>query len=100
LRERLEVRKVLDRAKGRLQSERGFSEPEAFRWIQKTSMDRRVTMRAVAEDVLAGALPERAPGGGTADGGGRPLSHAADVTGPSSRTGRRRLPGQHGHRPT
>src|SRR5216117_1137067 len=57
LRERLEVRKLLDRAKGRLQSERGLSEPEAFRWIQKTSMNRRVTMRAVAEDVLAGDLP-------------------------------------------
>ncbi|HEY6278663.1 MAG TPA: response regulator [Streptosporangiaceae bacterium] len=57
LRERLEVRKVLDRAKGRLQTECGLTEPEAFRWIQKTSMDRRVTMRAVAEDVLAGQLP-------------------------------------------
>ena len=59
LREQLEVRKLLDRAKGRLQSECGFSEPEAFRWIQKTSMNRRVTMRAVAEDVLAGKLPEQ-----------------------------------------
>jgi two-component system, response regulator PdtaR len=57
LRERLEVRKLLDRAKGRLQSERGLTEPEAFRWIQKTSMDRRVTMRAVAEGVLAGQMP-------------------------------------------
>ena len=57
LRERLEVRKLLDRAKGQLQSERGLTEPEAFRWIQKTSMDRRVTMRAVAEGVLAGQLP-------------------------------------------
>ncbi len=57
LRERLEVRKLLDRAKGRLQSERGLTEPEAFRWIQKFSMDRRVTMRAVAEGVLAGQLP-------------------------------------------
>jgi two-component system, response regulator PdtaR len=71
LRERLEVRKVLDRAKGLLQSERGFSEPEAFRWIQKTSMDRRLTMRAVAEDVLAGNLPEnRAAAGGPAKGNG------------------------------
>ncbi len=67
LRERLEVRKVLDRAKGRLQSERGLTEPEAFRWIQKTSMDRRVTMRAVAEDVLAGQLPpDLAQAGGAA----------------------------------
>jgi response regulator NasT len=59
LRERLEVRKVLDRAKGRLQAESGMSEPEAFRWIQKTSMDRRVPMRAVAEEILAGKLPAR-----------------------------------------
>jgi two-component system, response regulator PdtaR len=73
LQERLEVRKVLDRAKSRLQSEHGMSEPDAFRWIQKTSMDRRVTMRAVAEAVLAGRLPAESgtdvapgprPGGG------------------------------------
>jgi response regulator NasT len=54
LEERLETRKVVDRAKGRLQSEHGMSEPEAFRWIQKTSMDRRTTMRAVAEGIVAG----------------------------------------------
>jgi len=71
LRDRLEVRKVLDRAKGRLQSERGLSEPEAFRWIQKTSMNRRVTMRAVAEAVLAGELPDDPAGsGGTTVGAG------------------------------
>jgi AmiR/NasT family two-component response regulator len=55
LRERLEVRKLLDRAKGVLQAERQLTEPEAFRWIQKASMDRRVSMRVVAEEVLAGA---------------------------------------------
>jgi response regulator NasT len=54
LTERLETRKVLDRAKSKLQTEHGLSEPEAFRWIQKTSMDRRSTMRAVAEGVLDG----------------------------------------------
>jgi response regulator NasT len=53
LRERLEVRKLLDRAKGALQDSRGLTEAQAFRWIQKTSMDRRQTMRAVAEEVLA-----------------------------------------------
>jgi two-component system, response regulator PdtaR len=52
LRDRLEVRKLLDRAKGALQTEHGLSEPEAFRWIQKTSMDRRVSMREVAQAVL------------------------------------------------
>ncbi|WP_243710895.1 response regulator [Actinomadura sp. KC216] len=55
LQERLETRKVVDRAKGLLQEAHGWSEPEAFRWIQKTSMDRRLTMRAVAEAVVAGA---------------------------------------------
>ena len=38
--DRLEVRKILDRAKGKLQAEYGLTEPEAFRWIQKTSMDK------------------------------------------------------------
>jgi AmiR/NasT family two-component response regulator len=57
LTERLETRKLLDRAKGKLQSERGMSEPDAFRWIQKTSMDRRTSMRAVAEEVLEGPNP-------------------------------------------
>jgi response regulator NasT len=55
LSERLETRKLLDRAKGKLQADRGMTEPEAFRWIQKTSMDRRSSMRAVAEAVLADA---------------------------------------------
>jgi len=52
LRQRLEMRKLLDRAKGVLQAERGISEPEAFRWIQKTSMDRRMTMRALAQEII------------------------------------------------
>jgi response regulator NasT len=62
LRERLEVRKLLDRAKGALQDTRGITEAQAFRWIQKMSMDRRQTMRAVAEEVLAetGKAPEEA----------------------------------------
>ena len=54
LRDRLEVRKLLDRAKGLLQSQHGMTEPQAFRWIQKTSMDRRLTMRKVAEAVIEG----------------------------------------------
>ena len=60
LKERLETRKALDRAKGLLQSSRGWSEADAFRWIQKTSMDRRMTMRAVADAVVAGGLGEGA----------------------------------------
>jgi response regulator NasT len=55
LAERLETRKLLDRAKGKLQAEQGMSEPDAFRWIQKASMDHRSTMRAVAEAILAGS---------------------------------------------
>jgi response regulator NasT len=60
LAERLETRKLLDRAKGKLQAEHAMSEPEAFRWIQKASMDRRSTMRAVAEAVVAGETTEPA----------------------------------------
>jgi response regulator NasT len=80
LRDRLEVRKLLDRAKGLLQADRGITEAEAFRWIQKSSMDRRMTMRAVAEEVLqaaqqaqeaadgaAPAPPAPAPADGTGD---------------------------------
>jgi response regulator NasT len=52
LRDRLAMRKLLDRAKGVLQSTRSMTEPEAFRWIQKTSMDRRMTMRALAQEIL------------------------------------------------
>ncbi|MGH3096865.1 MAG: ANTAR domain-containing response regulator [Streptosporangiales bacterium] len=50
--ERLETRKLVDRAKAALQQQHGLSEPDAFRWIQKTAMDRRVGMRRVAEVVL------------------------------------------------
>jgi response regulator NasT len=52
LNERLEIRKLVDRAKGILQTKYGLSEPEAFRWIQKASMDRRLTMREVAEVIM------------------------------------------------
>jgi AmiR/NasT family two-component response regulator len=54
LSERLETRKLVERAKGTLQKVHGMSEPDAFRWIQKTSMDRRLTMREVAQAVLDG----------------------------------------------
>jgi len=52
LTERLESRKAVDRAKGMLQSGLGLSEAEAFRWIQKTAMDLRKSMREVAEGVI------------------------------------------------
>ncbi len=52
LQDRLETRKLVDRAKSVLQSRFGMNEPEAFRWIQKTSMDRRLTMREVARTIV------------------------------------------------
>jgi response regulator NasT len=52
LTDRLETRKVIDRAKGLLMTAQSLSEPEAFRWIQRTAMDRRTTMKAVAEAVV------------------------------------------------
>lgn len=50
--DRLETRKLVERAKAALQEQHGMTEPEAFRWIQKAAMDRRVSMRKVAEVVL------------------------------------------------
>ncbi len=52
LTERLETRKVVDRAKGILQQQLELTEPESFRWIQKTAMDLRLSMRQVAEGVI------------------------------------------------
>ncbi|MGZ4496109.1 MAG: ANTAR domain-containing response regulator, partial [Nocardioides sp.] len=52
LTERLETRKSVDRAKSILQQQLQLSEPDAFRWIQKTAMDLRLSMRQVAEGVV------------------------------------------------
>ncbi|MFT8396625.1 ANTAR domain-containing response regulator [Propionibacterium sp.] len=52
LEDRLASRKVVDQAKGILQDSLGMTEPEAFRWIQKTAMDLRKSMREVAEGVV------------------------------------------------
>jgi two-component system, response regulator PdtaR len=54
LRDRLEARKLIERAKGVLMTEHRMTEPEAFRWIQRAAMDNRTSMRAVAELVLSG----------------------------------------------
>jgi two-component system, response regulator PdtaR len=112
LRDRLAMRKLLDRAKGVLQATRGMTEPEAFRWIQKTSMDRRMTMRALAEEILSehgipgsqpgksepstpgGASPAAEPGaGGTppaaqppAPGASSASQHPADDSAPDGQT--------------
>jgi AmiR/NasT family two-component response regulator len=58
LRDRLEARKLIERAKGSLMSEHSMSEPEAFRWIQRAAMDNRTSMRAVAELVLTGEIAD------------------------------------------
>jgi response regulator NasT len=65
LTDRLETRKLLDRAKSKLQSEHGLSEPDAFRWIQKTAMDGRTSMKAVSEAILAGPGPVSTPDSST-----------------------------------
>ncbi|CAB4593560.1 unannotated protein [freshwater metagenome] len=57
--ERLETRKLLDRAKGILMKALNLSEPEAFSWIQKTAMDQRTSMKAVAEAIIS---PPSIPG--------------------------------------
>jgi response regulator NasT len=62
LTDRLETRKLIDRAKGVLQETQQLTEPEAFRWIQRAAMDQRVSMRAVAEAVI---LPPGSEAAGT-----------------------------------
>jgi response regulator NasT len=56
--ERLETRKILDRAKGILMKALDITEPDAFSWIQKTAMDRRISMREVAQGIIS---PSEAP---------------------------------------
>ena len=59
LHERLETRKLIDRAKGILMQALNLSEPEAFSWIQRAAMDRRLTMKEVAAAVIS---PDAVPG--------------------------------------
>ena len=59
LSQRLETRKLVDRAKSILQTQYGLTEPAAFRWIQKTSMDRRLSMQQVAEAVIEDAAEKK-----------------------------------------
>jgi response regulator NasT len=59
LHERLETRKIVDRAKGILMQALNLSEPEAFSWIQRAAMDRRMTMKEVAQAVIS---PDAVPG--------------------------------------
>jgi two-component system, response regulator PdtaR len=57
LTERLETRKAVERAKGKLMSAYGMTEPDAFKWIQRTAMDHRMTMREVADRIIEENLP-------------------------------------------
>jgi two-component system, response regulator PdtaR len=82
LRERLEARKLIERAKGTLMTEHQLSEPEAFRWIQRAAMDNRTTMRAVAEVVLSGTRD------GSSDDGSETLDDGGTADAPGTVTGR------------
>ena len=53
LEERLETRKIIEQAKGRLMTQQGITEAEAFRWIQRTAMNQRTSMKALAQTILA-----------------------------------------------
>ncbi len=55
--DRLETRKLVERAKGLLMEKQALSEPEAFKWIQRAAMDRRTTMKAVAQVVVETLAP-------------------------------------------
>ena len=61
LHERLETRKIIDKAKGVLMSALNLSEPQAFSWIQKAAMDRRLTMKDVAMAVIDPKQAEKFP---------------------------------------
>ena len=59
LHDRLETRKIIDRAKGILMAALNLTEPQAFSWIQKAAMDRRLTMKEVAQAVISpDAVPQ------------------------------------------
>lgn len=67
--ERLDSRKAIDRAKGQLMTRYGMSEPDAFRWIQRAAMDHRLTMRQVADRIVAeGGTGTTPDGAATPDG--------------------------------
>jgi response regulator NasT len=52
LEERLEARKIVEKAKGRLMEQQGITEAEAFRWIQRTAMNQRTSMKSLAQSIL------------------------------------------------
>ncbi len=60
LEERLAARQVIEKAKGRLMAERGMAEVDAFRWLQRTAMNDRTSMKVLAERVLTDGVPAEA----------------------------------------
>jgi AmiR/NasT family two-component response regulator len=66
LEERLETRKVIEQAKGKLMADQGMTEAEAFRWIQRTAMNERTSMKALAERVLQAQRAADPTAGGSA----------------------------------
>jgi AmiR/NasT family two-component response regulator len=67
LEERLATRQVVEKAKGKLMAEQGLTEAEAFRWIQRTAMSRRTSMKTLAEEILT---PDGTPEGSPSEGPG------------------------------
>jgi AmiR/NasT family two-component response regulator len=66
LEERLETRKVVEKAKGLLMAQQGITEAEAFRWIQRTAMNQRTSMKGLAQSIVdAGAVADQVTGGAT-----------------------------------
>src|SRR3712207_5141188 len=66
LEERLETRKVVEKAKGILMAEQGITEADAFRWIQRTAMNQRTSMKGLAQSIIdAGAVADALPDAGT-----------------------------------
>ena len=61
LEERLAARQAVEKAKGRLMAERGVTEADAFRWLQRTAMNERTSMKALAERILADGAPSAQP---------------------------------------
>lgn len=61
LTDRLETRKAVERAKGAMMTKYAMTEPQAFKWIQRTAMDHRLTMREVADRILAEAAAADLP---------------------------------------
>jgi two-component system, response regulator PdtaR len=76
LTEQLATRKVVDRAKGLLQAKFDLSEPEAFRWIQKTAMDKRLSMARVAQHVIDETDGADTDGEPASDQGGQPVAES------------------------